>query len=118
MLIVIVPEVALAPTFKTTGTAGPGTTPYVAVAAGRQEYRISNTDFVLIPGGLIETMFGAWAFSVPRSFSDHIGSIDPNALKTPARRAEFTLTETRAFHFTLNRDRTNYHARSRQLQFQ
>ena len=34
-----------------------------------------------------------------------IGSKDPNALKIPARRAEFTLTENASFHFTLNRHR-------------
>jgi hypothetical protein len=40
---------------------------------------------------------------LPRSSQNHIGSEDPNALKIPARRAEFTLTENASFHFTLNR---------------
>ena len=40
---------------------------------------------------------------LPRSSQNHIGSKDPNALKIPARRAEFTLTENASFHFTLNR---------------
>jgi hypothetical protein len=34
---------------------------------------------------------------------DHIGSVDPDALKIPARRAEYSLTESAlSLHFTLN----------------
>ena len=31
---------------------------------------------------------------LPRSSQNHIGSVDPNALKIPARRAEYSLTES------------------------
>ena len=36
---------------------------------------------------------------LPRSSKYHIGSVDPNALKIPARRAEFTLTENAPIPF-------------------
>src|SRR5438874_13390763 len=40
-----------------------------------------------------------------RSSQNHIGSVDPYALKIPARRAEFcSLRRALALHFTLNRD--------------
>ncbi len=35
-----------------------------------------------------------------------IGSKDPDALKIPARRAEYSLRKTPLLHFTLNRNRT------------
>jgi hypothetical protein len=34
------------------------------------------------------------AASLPRSSKLHIGSVDPDALKIPARRAEYSLTES------------------------
>ena len=41
-----------------------------------------------------------------RSSQNHIGSVDPYALKIPARRAEScSLRRELALHFTLNRDR-------------
>src|SRR5439155_6947503 len=43
-----------------------------------------------------------------RSSQNHIGSVDPYALKIPARRAEScSLRRELALHFTLNRDRTS-----------
>src|SRR6267378_4459520 len=39
-------------------------------------------------------------------FQNYIGSKDPHASKIPARRAEFSITETLSFRFTLNQDKT------------
>jgi len=43
-----------------------------------------------IAGGLIETMFKSAGKYLSRSYPKQIGSVDPDALKIPARRAEFT----------------------------
>ena len=49
-------------------------------------------------GGLIETMNGAQRpDSVP--FQDHIRSVGPDALKIPARRAVYSLTESARYPF-------------------
>ena len=42
------------------------------------------------------------AASLPRSSKLHIGSVDPDALKIPARRAEYLLAESATLHFRLN----------------
>lgn len=47
------------------------------------------------------------AEALPRSSKNQIGSVDPDALKIPARRAEFTLTENA---------RVPFHAEPRQFQ--
>ena len=47
-----------------------------------------------------------------RSSQNHIGSVDPYALKIPARRAEScSLRRELALHFTLNRDMTSVNER-------
>ena len=40
--------------------------------------------------------------SLPRSSTNQIGSVDPDALKIPARRAEYSLTESATSRSTLN----------------
>src|ERR1035441_3576671 len=46
------------------------------------------------PVGLIETMNGARRLRFCAPQRDHIGSVDPHALKIPARRAEYSLAES------------------------
>jgi hypothetical protein len=46
------------------------------------------------PGGLSETMNGARRLRFRALQKAHIGSVDPDALKIPARRAEYSLAES------------------------
>src|SRR5439155_11846248 len=52
------------------------------------------------------------AEALPRSSKNQIGSVDPDALKIPARRAEFTLTENARVPFHAEPGQFQYYRRS------